>query len=161
MAAQARTEARHQETEDLEEVEVVEADEIIEIDGDEVVEVEGDQIVEVVDADQVLEVQSQDSRNQIYMQAESHDRSQTSSQRQNAIQIYDESQLMYGSSDPTGRSYEHIQLPVVGCMPGCKKGCNPCTPDYDYSKNYLNALNQRPGEFAEYNWLASNYYLLQ
>lgn len=54
-----------------------------------------------------------------------------------------------------------IRMPVVGCMPGCKKRCNPCKPDYDYSKNYMHALNQRPGEFAEYNWLAQNFYLLQ
>lgn len=57
-----------------------------------------------------------------------------------------------------------IKMPVVGCMPGCTKttcGLKKCNHDYDYSKNYTNALNQRPGEFAEYNWLAANYHLLQ
>ena len=57
-----------------------------------------------------------------------------------------------------------IEMPNVGCMPGCTKttcGKKVCEHDYDYSKNYMNALNQRPGEFAEYNWLAANYYLLQ
>lgn len=57
-----------------------------------------------------------------------------------------------------------MKMPVVGCMPGCTKttcGMKKCNHDYDYSKNYMNALNQRPGEFAEYNWLAANYHLLQ
>lgn len=55
---------------------------------------------------------------------------------------------------------ENAGMPIVGCMPGCTKGCKPCNPDYDYSKNYLDALNKRPGEFAEYNWMAANAYLL-
>lgn len=48
------------------------------------------------------------------------------------------------------------ELPVCGCMPGCTKD-HKHTFDYDYDKNYLDALNKRPGEFAEYNWMAANY----
>ena len=53
-----------------------------------------------------------------------------------------------------------VKLPIVGCMPGCNHE-HQHKFDYDYSKNYRDALNQRPGEFAEYNWLAANFYLLQ
>lgn len=56
---------------------------------------------------------------------------------------------------------ENAGMPIVGCMPGCTKNCNPHNFDYDYTKNYKDALNKRPGEFAEYNWMAANYYLLQ
>lgn len=51
-------------------------------------------------------------------------------------------------------------VPVVGCMPGCTLD-HEHNFDYDYSKNYKDALNRRPGEFVEYNWMAANYYLLQ
>ena len=41
-------------------------------------------------------------------------------------------------------------------MPGCTLD-HVHNFDYDYTKNYKDALNQRPGQFAEYNWLAANY----
>lgn len=41
-------------------------------------------------------------------------------------------------------------------MPGCTKH-HWHDFDYDYTKNYKDALNKRPGEFAEYNWMAANY----
>jgi len=65
----------------------------------------------------------------------------------------------WNSAGPSDRMVNGINLPVVGCMPGCthKHGHNF---DYDYSKNYKDALNQRPGEFSEYNWLAANFYLV-
>ena len=44
-------------------------------------------------------------------------------------------------------------------MPGCTKD-HVHNFDYDFTKNYRDALNKRPGEFAEYNWMAANYYLL-
>ena len=65
----------------------------------------------------------------------------------------------WSSSGPSGRKVNGIQLPVVGCMPGCTHK-HEHGYDYDFSKNYEDALNQRPGEFAEYNWLAANYHLL-
>jgi len=45
-------------------------------------------------------------------------------------------------------------------MPGCTHDHVECDFDYDYSKNFLDALNKRPGEFVEYNWMAANFYLL-
>jgi|TARA_B110000305_G_C19383822_1_gene611090 hypothetical protein len=44
-------------------------------------------------------------------------------------------------------------------MPGCTHN-HKHEFDYDYTKNYMDALNRRPGEFVEYNWMAANYYLL-
>ena len=41
-------------------------------------------------------------------------------------------------------------------MPGCQHD-HEHVFDYDYTKNVDDALNERPGEFAEYNWMASNY----
>ena len=64
------------------------------------------------------------------------------------------------SQGPVVKIVDGVKLPVVGCMPGCTHQ-HEHNFDYDYSKNYLNALNQRPGEFAEYNWLAANHFLLQ
>lgn len=52
-------------------------------------------------------------------------------------------------------------LPLVGCMPGCTHDHVACDYDYDYTKNFLDALNKRPGEFVEYNWMAANFYLLE
>jgi hypothetical protein len=46
-------------------------------------------------------------------------------------------------------------------MPGCTHDHVECEFDYDYSKNFLDALNKRPGEFVEYNWMAANFYLLE
>lgn len=53
-------------------------------------------------------------------------------------------------------SGEKVGLPVVGCMPGCTID-HEHNFDYDYSKNYKDAMNRRPGEFVEYNWMAYNY----
>ena len=41
-------------------------------------------------------------------------------------------------------------LPVCGCMPGCTKN-HICFFDYDYTKDYLDPLDERPGEYKEIN----------
>lgn len=69
-----------------------------------------------------------------------------------------------GQQDIVMSKGEGKGIPVVGCMPGCTGttcGLQECNFDYDYSKNFKDALNRRPGEFVEYNWMAANYYLLQ
>jgi len=46
---------------------------------------------------------------------------------------------------------EFNTMPVVGCMPNCAKGCRKCNFDQDYTKNYMDALEDRPGYFHEFN----------
>ena len=46
-------------------------------------------------------------------------------------------------------------LPVCPCMPGCTKDHKHMFV-YDYTKNYRNQIDQRPGEYLEVNWKIVN-----
>ena len=51
----------------------------------------------------------------------------------------------------TQKTIEDDGLPKVGCMPNCSKGCYRCNFEQDFSMNYTDPIEKRPGYFKEFN----------